>query len=287
MQVTVGEVELCVETFGTAGEPAIVLIGGAASAMDFWETEFCERLAGGGRFVVRFDLRDTGRSTNYPAGAPAYTGEDLAYDVVGLLDALKIERAHLVGVSMGGGIAQRIGIERPERVASLTLIDTSPATPRGEGDAPLPPPAERLQALFSAEPQSPDWTDRDAVVERFVSDVTNFAGSAGIDEARARELAGQVFDRTTDMAASQTNHWIIEGGSPIRGGLGDIKAPTLVLHGTEDPLFPLPHGEALAREIAGARLVPLPGVGHEFPPRQVWPIVVPAILAHTAGPGVP
>ncbi|MEV4622986.1 alpha/beta hydrolase [Asanoa sp. NPDC049573] len=284
--VKVDDATLCVETFGDPADPAILLLGGAASAMDFWDTEFCRALADAGRHVVRYDNRDTGRSTNYPAGEPGYTGTTLVTDALGLLDALGIARAHLVGVSMGGGIAQQIGIEHPGRVASLTLIETSPAPARPDGADPLPPPEARIRALFGDPEPAPDWTDRSAAIDRVVRDLATFGGSVTLDDARARALATRVYDRTIDFAASQTNHWILEGGPGVRGGLGDITAPTLVLHGTEDPFFPLGHGEALAREIPGARFVPLPGVGHEYPPPQVWPIVVPAIIAVTGVDGV-
>jgi pimeloyl-ACP methyl ester carboxylesterase len=281
--LTVGDATLCAETFGAPGDPAILLIGGAAGSMDFWETEFCAALAEAGRFVIRYDHRDTGRSTNYPVGQPGYTGADLTTDALGVVDALGLDRVHLVGVSMGGGISQELGIRYPDRVASLTLIDTSAALPRPEGAEPLPPPAERIQALFADPPAPPDWTDRAAAIERVVSDLATFGGSATLRPDEARALVTRSYDRTTDFAASQTNHWIVaDGNLPVAGGLADLAVPTLVLHGTEDPMFPLPHGEALARDIPGARLVPLPGVGHEHPPRQVWPIVLPAIVAHTA-----
>ncbi|GAA1886008.1 alpha/beta fold hydrolase [Asanoa iriomotensis] len=280
----VDDATLCAETFGTAGDPAILLIAGAAGSMDFWQTDFCTALADAGRFVIRYDHRDTGRSTNYPVGKPGYTGADLTTDALGVADALGLARVHLVGVSMGGGISQELGIRHPDRVASITLIDTSAALPRPADAPPLPPPAERIQALFgSAQPET-DWTDRAAAIDRVVSDLATFGGSVTLTPAEARELVGRFYDRTTDFAASQTNHWIVADGSlPVAGGMADIAVPTLVLHGTQDPMFPLPHGEAMAREIPGARLVPLPGVGHEHPPRQVWPIVLPAIIAHTAG----
>jgi pimeloyl-ACP methyl ester carboxylesterase len=115
-------VDLWVETFGDPDDQAILLIMGLAASMDWWEDEFCQRLAAGGRFVVRYDHRDTGRSTSYPAGAPPYTGHDLTADAVGLLDVLGRPRAHLVGMSAGGGIAQEIAVDHPDRVASLTLI---------------------------------------------------------------------------------------------------------------------------------------------------------------------
>jgi pimeloyl-ACP methyl ester carboxylesterase len=130
-------VELCVETFGDPGDPAVLLISGATGSMDWWEDEFCHRLACGERYVIRYDHRDTGRSASYPAGAPGYTGTDLVTDAVGLLDTLGVARAHLVGVSMGGGIAQQAALDHPDRVASLTLIANSPiSTGAGHTHAP-------------------------------------------------------------------------------------------------------------------------------------------------------
>ncbi|MEV4535313.1 alpha/beta hydrolase [Asanoa sp. NPDC049518] len=279
----VGDATLCAETFGDARDPAVLLLGGAASSMDFWAVDFCAGLAAAGRFVIRYDNRDTGRSTNYPVGKPGYTGMDLTSDALGVLDALGIARAHLVGVSMGGGVAQELAVTRPDRVASITVIATGAALARPADAAPLPPPEARIQELFSAGQPAPDWTDRTAAIERVVADLATFGGSVTVSPEEAREVVATAYDRTTDFAASQTNHWILEQGPPDPHALADIAVPTLVLHGTEDPFFPFPHGEALAREIPGARLVPMPGVGHEYPPRQVWPTVLPAIIAHTDG----
>jgi pimeloyl-ACP methyl ester carboxylesterase len=150
-------VELCVQTFGDPASPAILLIGGAASSMDWWEDQFCERLAAGRRFVIRYDLRDTGQSVSYEPGAPPYGGPDLVADAVGLLDALRVVRAHVVGISMGGGIAQHLALDHADRVASLTLISTSPGGPG------LPPMSETLAAHFAEPPSEPDWSDREAV----------------------------------------------------------------------------------------------------------------------------
>jgi pimeloyl-ACP methyl ester carboxylesterase len=274
-------VDLCVETFGDPGDPAVLLVAGAASSMDWWETGFCERLAKGGRFVIRYDLRDTGRSVTSPPGAPSYRFDDLVDDAVGLLDALGIARAHLVGISMGGGIVQQAVVLHPDRVVSVTLVATSPGGP-GNDENGLPPIADRLLASFADPPPVPDWSDRDAVIDHLVEGVRRFSGSLPFDEARVRAVAARMVDRTTDVEASQTNHWILEGGTDVRSRLGEITVPALVLHGTEDPLFPLGHGEAFTREIPGARLVPLDGVGHEAPPRSSWDLVVPAILEHTA-----
>ena len=130
-------VRLCVDTTGDAADPAILLISGMGGSMDWWEEEFCQRLASGqgqgGRFVIRYDHRDTGRSVSYPAGAPGYTGADLAADVVGVLDALGRRSAHLAGVSIGGALAQQVALAHPDHVDSLVLISTSPAVQGAPG----------------------------------------------------------------------------------------------------------------------------------------------------------
>ena len=275
-------VDLCVQTFGDAASPAILLIGGAASSMDWWEDEFCERLASGPRFVIRYDLRDTGQSVSYEPGAPAYGHSDLVADAVGLLKALTIVRAHLVGISMGGGVSQRLALDHPDRVVSLTLISTSPGGPGGPDNPDLPPMSDELASLFAEPAAEPDWSDRAAVIDYIVEGQRPFVGSYPFDDEGLRALVGRVVDRTVNIASSMTNHWILDGGEPLRPRLGEITAPTLVIHGTEDPLFPFGHAEALAAEIPGSRLLPLEGVGHEMPPRPVWDQVVAAILTHTA-----
>ncbi|GGM38180.1 alpha/beta fold hydrolase [Dactylosporangium sucinum] len=268
-------VSLRVETHGTPTDPPILLISGAAASMDWWEPAFCDRLASRGRLVIRYDHRDTGESTSYPAGAPAYQGHDLCTDALAVAAACAASPVHLAGVSMGGGIAQRIAAEHPTLVASLTLIATSPIAPAG----PLPPPAPRIAALFSDPPPPPDWTNRDEAIARLVADDALFGGDLPQDEASIRAVATLVYDRTRDLAASNTNHWLLDDDTPFTGTMSDIKAPTLVLHGTADPLFPYPHGEALAAAIPGARLVPLPGMGHQFPPRPLWDTTIDELVA--------
>jgi pimeloyl-ACP methyl ester carboxylesterase len=276
-----GGVELCVEPFGDAADPALLLVGGAAASMDWWDVAFCERLAAGGRYVVRYDHRDTGRSSASPAGAPTYSGDDLATDPLAILDALGVARAHLAGLSMGGGITQQLAAHHPDRLLSLTLISSSPAGER-QDRRDLPPPAPRVAETFADPPPAPDWDDRDAVVTYLVEGERPYAGSLGFDEQRVRRVARVVVDRTRDIAATMTNHWLLAGesGQPFR--LADIGVRTLVLHGTDDPMFPLAHGEALAAEIPDATLVPLEGMGHQVPPPVLWDVVVPALLAHTA-----
>jgi len=271
-------VTLCVDTTGDAADPAILLIGGMGASMDWWEDEFCQRLAAGGRFVIRYDHRDTGRSVSYPAGAPGYTGADLAADAAGVLDAFGRRSAHLAGVSMGGALAQQVALAHPDRVDSLVLMSTSPAVPGGPDRAELPPASEALRAYFAAEVPLPDWAERSAVIDYLVGYERQLEGEEYFDEAHVRALVARIVDRTNDMAASMTNHALAEEGELARGRLDQIAAPTLVIHGTADPLFPFGHGEALAREIPHAELLPLKGVGHQVPPRACWTSVIPAML---------
>ena len=132
MIVQANGIDLCVETFGNRADPAIVLIHGAGNSMLSWEEDFCERLAAGPRFVVRYDMRDAGRSVSYEAGKPGYTLRDLMGDVVGMLDAFGMESAHLVGMSMGAAVAQLVALGHPDRVASLTLASFTPGDPSDE-----------------------------------------------------------------------------------------------------------------------------------------------------------
>jgi len=182
-------------------------------------------------------------------------------------------------VSMGGGISQQLAALHPDRVLSATLIATSPAGERAD-DTPLPPPEPQVSATFTDPRPDPDWTDRAAVVEHLVQEQRPYAGALGFDEDRVRAIAGEVVDRSRDVAAAGNHALVAGGGSAFR--LADIAVPTLVLHGTTDPLFPIAHGRALAAGIAGARLVELAGMGHEVPPPPLWDEVVELIVAHTA-----
>jgi pimeloyl-ACP methyl ester carboxylesterase len=265
MMLPVNGIEVCAEVFGDRSDPAVLLMGGASSSMDWWDDEFCRRLAAGGRYVIRFDYRDTGRSTSFPAGEPAYSEVDLAHDALGVLDALQIHKAHLVGLSMGGVLAQRIAVSRPHRVLSLTLMSTTLGVP--DADISDSSPAD-----------APDWSSRRFAVARITETVRALGGAFTADEPQVRRFAERVFERTNDMAACQTNHFMAEPGPPLRDRLGEIKAPTLILHGTQDPVFDRSHPEALAAAIPGARLVWLEGVGHEYPPNAVWPEVLKEIL---------
>lgn len=271
--------QLCVEAIGSRDDPALLLIGGAAWSMDWWEDDLCRRLAERGRLVVRYDHRDTGRSTSYPPGSPAYTTADQVTDAVAVLDALGLDRAHVVGLSMGGMIAQRLALAHRDRVATLTLMSTSPIDP---GVTDLPGPAPEIQATFSEDGAEPDWSDRDAVIDYIVESERPYAGPGNFDEPRIRAIAGRVFDRTRDMAASLTNHFVLDEGASADIRLSRLAGlPTLVVHGTADPMFPPAHGKALADTIPGARLIELQDVGHQLPPPPTWDRLLDTLIAHT------
>ena len=229
--------------------------------------------------MVRYDSRDTGRSTSYPPGSPGYTSADLVNDPVVLLDALEINRAHVVGLSLGGGIAQRLALVHRDRVAALTLMSTSPIDSSIEG---LPGPSAEIQKTFSHQTPEPDWEDQAAVVDYIVEGERPYAGPGNFDESRMRSLALQVFNRTNDIAASMTNHFMLDDGPSAVVRLRRLAGlATLVVHGTDDPLFPVAHGRALADAIPGAQLLELEGVGHQFPPRHTWDLLVDALTEIT------
>lgn len=274
--VRVNGVDLCVETFGDPADPAILLVG---TTMLGWDEAFCQRLVAGRRLVIRYDIRDTGRSVSYPPGAPAYALRDLVADAAGVLDAFAAGRAHVGCFSAGGWIGQLLALDHPGRVSSLILISTRPTAP-GSNDGDLPEHDEELMAYIMSTPQ-PDWSDRAAVLDYLVDRDRQFAGSFPFDEASRRAVAGRVYDRTTNMVSSLTNIAFIDHGDRWRSRLGQVSAPTLVIHGTEDRFFPIGNGQALADEIPGARLLAIERMGHELP-EPAWDQIVPAILRHTS-----
>jgi pimeloyl-ACP methyl ester carboxylesterase len=273
--VAVDGVELCAEAFGNPADPPILLIMGMGASMLWWEEEFCRLLADGGRFVIRYDHRDTGRSTAYEPGRPGYAGEELTRDAALVLEAHGFATAHVVGVSMGGGIAQELGLEQPERVSSLVLISTT-AVAGGRGD--LPGVSEDYARFMAA--AEVDWSDRASVIDYVVADWRALSGGEReFDEERVRAIATREVERARDFATPQ-NHELIAGDGAARAGVDSLAAPTLVIHGSADPLFPLEHGVALAEAIPGARLLILDGAGHGIDPDD-WDRVAGAILEHT------
>jgi pimeloyl-ACP methyl ester carboxylesterase len=268
-------VALCTEPFGDAADPPILLIMGIGGSMLWWDEEFCRMLADGGRFVIRYDHRDTGRSITYEPGHPGYNGGDLVADAAGVLDAYGLAAAHVVGVSAGGAFAQLMALDLADRVLSLVLISTTPAT---SGDRGLPGPTGEFGRFVTT--AEVDWSDPESVVEYLVgySRVLN-GNQRGFDEPAFREFVRRDVEHASSLAALQNHNAIADDGRS-REPLASITAPTLVIHGTADPMFPLAHGEALAAEVPGATLLALAGAGHGVD-KADWETIVAAVLEHT------
>lgn len=279
--------ELWTEDFGDPAAPCVLLVMGATAQGILWPEEFCEALAAGGRHVIRYDNRDTGQSTCFDFSRQPYTLSDMARDAVGVLDAYGVPAAHVVGASMGGMIGQVLALEHRDRVLTLTLIMSSPASASiaagmatGAAGA-LPGLAPRVLELMAATIANPPTTDAERI-EAAVRQWSVLAGSADPpDEALLRAREARVLARARNIDAAQ-NHALAMALSPDRMDvLGQVDVPTLVIHGTDDPILPLPHGEALAALIKGARLLPIEGMGHDLPPRVAAPLMQ-ALLEHTA-----
>lgn len=274
--IEVDGVELCTQPFGHETDAPILLVMGLGASMLWWDEELCRMLAQAGRFVVRYDHRDTGRSVTYEPGRPGYSGDDMVADAVGVLDAYGLGAAHVVGVSAGGSLAQHLALDHPDRVRSLVLISTSPSTPRDRG---LPSPNEAF-GRFVATAQV-DWSDRESVIEYLLEYSRMLAGDQRrFDEDAYRTLIRHDVERAHDIAALQ-NHDVIPDSGRSHAALSSITAPTLVIHGTADPMFPPRHGEVLAAEIPGAQLLLVDGAGHGVD-RADWDTIVAAIVEHTA-----
>ncbi|GAB3459772.1 alpha/beta fold hydrolase [Actinophytocola sediminis] len=283
--IRVNDVELCVQTIGEPANPPMLLIG---NSMLTWPNELCAELAAGRRFVVRYDLRDTGRSTTVDPDAPTYTLRDLVADAAGLLAALGQPHAHVVGYGPGGWIAQLLALDYPDLVASLTLIAARAVAP-GPVDADLPDHAPEMMARLFGAPQ-PDWSDRAAVIDYLVEMGRIMAGAGRFDDGETRESVTRIFERTVDALPAgvdpatmhrsnqmSTVFAALDSGDRWRERLSEITAPTLVVHGETDPFFPIGNGEALAKEIPNATLLRLPETGQGLP-RRIWGLLVPALL---------
>ncbi len=274
--VNVNGADLCTETFGARSDPTVLLIMGATASMVWWPDGLCLSLAEGGRHVIRYDNRDTGRSTTYPPGQPGYSLDDLADDAVAILDEYGIDRAHVVGMSLGGMIAQILALNSPHRISSLSLMMSSVLGPE---DPDLPPIDDKILA-YHRSAEALNWTDQPAVVEYMAGGWRLLSGSAhSFDKAAIHAIAAREVTRARNLP-SMFNHALLKGGERWYGKIGEISIPTLVVHGTEDPVLPYQHGIALTRAIPGARLLTLHGTGHELH-RDDWAVIVAAILEHT------
>jgi pimeloyl-ACP methyl ester carboxylesterase len=285
----VGDIELCYETFGDPADPAILLVMGLATQMLGWHEDFCEQLADRGFNVIRYDNRDIGRSTRLSDHRPptagqllrrdkraaAYTLGDMAADGIGILDHLGIERAHVVGASMGGMIAQEMAIRFPERVLSLCSIMSNSGS-RWSGQPALP-----LYAILL----TPAPRERQAVIERGLR-VYAKIGSPGFerDELELRDVIERSFDRGHNPAGAQRQLAAIIASGNRTAQLRRLGVPTVVIHGTKDRLVRPSGGRAVARAIPGARLVRIEGMGHDLP-RGAWPQIIDAIVDNAARAG--
>jgi pimeloyl-ACP methyl ester carboxylesterase len=284
---SVGDVELCYETFGDPASPPMLLIMGLGTQMIAWHEDFCAELVDRGFFVIRYDNRDVGRSSRFRhvrpptppelvrrrPGAVAYTLDDMAQDAAGLLDHLGQDSAHVVGASMGGMIAQTLAVREPERVRSLTSIMSNTGS-RWSGR-----PATRTFPVLLRRPPA----DREAYAEYTVG-LMRQIGSPGFerDEDELRAMARLAVDRGLSAAGTGRQLAAILASGDRTAALRRVSAPTLVIHGTRDRLVRPSGGRATARAIPGARLMLVEGMGHDLP-RGAWPRLVGAIAEHAWG----
>lgn len=281
-------IELEYETFGSPADPALLLVMGFTAQLTLWDEEFCRQLAAGGRFVIRFDNRDCGLSTHLDGvhvdvqGVldAALTGgsfpevpyllRDMAADAVGLLDHLGIERAHVLGASMGGMIVQTMAIEFPQRLLSLTSVMSQ----TGEPNYGQPTP-EAAAVLLAPPPQG-----RDDYIESSVRCAVWQSQRYRNDE-RTRANAARDYDRSFYPEGAGRQLGAIFASGSRAEQLRDVTAPALVIHGRDDTLISPDGGFRTAELIPGAHLLFLADMGHDLP-EQLWPVVVPAVLAHTS-----
>lgn len=284
-------IELCYEVFGASDAEPLILIMGLGAQMIHWDDDFCRELAARGFRVIRFDNRDIGHSTKLTGGkrlgamellklrifavAPEapYKLWDMANDVIGLMDTLGIKAAHIVGASMGGMIAQEVTMLHPDRVLSLTSIMSSTGNPK------LPGPTREASAILLAPPP----TTKEEYLVRFGQTWKVLrGGSFPLDEAKDLERAERTYARGLNPAGVGRQLRAILASGNRKDRLQAIKAPTLVIHGTIDPLVKMEAGKDTAASIPGAKLLLIEGMGHALP-IPMWPAIVSAIADHAHG----
>jgi pimeloyl-ACP methyl ester carboxylesterase len=282
-------IEIEYACYGHEDARPLLLLRGLGTQLIQWDPRLCERIASAGHRLVIFDNRDVGLSTHLSEAAVPelggvaralaedrrpevpYTVDDMADDVVGLMDALAFASVHVAGISMGGMIAQQVAIRHPQRVRSLTSIMSSTSEPG------LPAPTPEAQAAL----MEPAPKERKAYQEYSVRTARCFAGDGFPFDAEAqRELAGRVFDRAFDPDGVGRQMAAVVASGSRHEALARVRTPALVIHGSADPLIPPAGGEATARAIPGARLELIEGMGHDLP-EGAWPALVDAITAHT------
>jgi pimeloyl-ACP methyl ester carboxylesterase len=285
----VNGLEIWYDTFGDKNDPAVLLVMGLGGQSIAWDELFCAQLAERGFFVIRYDNRDCGLSTSLdsagavdvmpafmkammgqPVDAP-YLLSDMASDAVGVLDDLGIAAAHIVGLSMGGMIAQTIAIEHPDRVLTLTSISST----TGDRDVGQPAPAAATALM------KPPAADRETHVANSVEAARVIGGPAYFDEERTRRRAGEAYDRAFNPDGMARQLLAIIASGPRTEQLRHLDVPTLVIHGSVDPLVTPSGGQRTAEVIPGAELVMIEGMGHDLPP-DLWGQVLDAISKNAA-----
>jgi pimeloyl-ACP methyl ester carboxylesterase len=261
---------IAAELIGSPRDPLVLLVAGADSSMDWWRPEFCRLIVGRRRSVLRYDQRGTGETTLGPPGSRRDGLQVAVDDALAVLDAVGVNDAHWIGFSAGGWVAQLAALEHPDRVHALTLVSTSPTM--FEADPDLPGATARMREAWANPLPEPDWSDREAVVEYLVEVDRDYAGNR-FDEDYDRAIWTDTVRRSLGMHRDEGGADVFEDAPRWRERLGEIQVPTSVVHGTVDPVFPIGNGEALAREIRGARFIALPGGGHDLQP-TVWEQVV-------------
>ncbi len=294
-QAAANGIQLEYDTFGDSANPPLLLVMGLGAQMIAWDEEFCGLLAGAGHHVIRFDNRDVGLSTriesggvpNIPAimearlkGEPVsapYLLADMAADAAGLLDALGIAKAHIVGASMGGMIVQEMAIRHPERVLTMTSIMSTTGAPD------LPPAKPEAMAALT----TPAPADREGFIAHTVN-TSKLIGSAPhlIDEARLHLLAGRRFDRAYYPIGIARQMAAIMASGSRREALAAVRLPVTVIHGAIDPLVPVEGGIDTHKAIAGSQLLVIDDMGHDLP-APLWGQFTAAIAATTARANVP
>ena len=289
--VNANGIQLEYDTIGNPSFPPLLLIMGLGGQLIHWDEGFCRELAARGHFVIRYDNRDTGLSTRFEAaglpdmsalltarmqGQPIqapYTLDDMADDAAKLLEALDIEKAHICGSSMGGMIAQILAIRHPRRLLSLVSIYSTTGNP----DLPQPQPAA-LEALLTPQP-----VERRAYIDFNVVTMQTIAGAGfAFDEQFIRNISARAYDRAFYPPGVGRQMMAVMTQENRTSALGSVTVPTLVIHGTADPLVPAAHGKETAAAIPGAQLLLVEGMGHDLPhTKGPWPQVIDAIADHT------
>ena len=269
-----GDCTLYYETFGDRADPALLMVNGLGSQSINYKDEWCEKFAAAGFYTIRFDNRDVGLSTHFTdaptnAEGAAYTVSDMADDCIAVLDAEGIEKAHIMGLSMGGMIVQTVAIEHPDRVLSMTSVMSRTGDP-GFDDS-----TERALALLLAPPA----TDRESYVAGHIEGLREWGSPEFADEARWRADAEAAFDRCFDPAGPTRQFLAVRASGPRGDKLRHIDIPTLVIHGDKDTLIQPDGGRQTADVIPGARFELIEGMGHDYPP-QLWDRWVALVADH-------